>query len=447
MNEKRLTRLEIDQSETELQLLIQSDDVSAEVLAFLAEDPDISDDLLLEIAKHPRLDPNAETQILLNRMRLNRFGNDEICTALQMKRLPDEWKGIDTATCRKRLITENVDEKILNILSKSWEWDIREAVALSEATPDYILEDLRLTDEDYFIDKVLTQRQLEDRGLLLDTDEVINKIRDENIGADSLAILSGSNYSKVRRAVANNPNTPVEVLQVLSRDEDDDVKNAVEFRKRGLDRKLRIMEKLELARMMQTDDYEPNPACQIDTDSLSIISKVSSCYLGHRAKDVLELRGMDIDKIEDEDIARQYLLDYSTGQGCCVVEAIINLADSSKYRTFVKSLRIEGDDDIFFLEQDINLSGDSERYQFAYMLFRPGGNSEWKKESDKVFRLYTKVFIDFSDATEDSKVQKFIELSLEEGKAVTVEICVYDLVNQVEVDLVNIEDIEAYIEE
>ena len=94
-----------------------------------------------------------------------------------------------------------------------------------------------------------------------------SKIEKNDVSADILEILAESNSESLREAVAIHKNTSEEVLQRLSNDEVDDVKDQVLFRK--LPDNWRILESYEKETKLQEDENVPKDVLEILAKSAS----------------------------------------------------------------------------------------------------------------------------------------------------------------------------------
>ena len=89
--------------------------------------------------------PAASASVL---QQLSSDEDTDVQSAVRERNLPEDWKGLDEDDKIERLKKGNVDEDVLTILAKSGRWSVRQAVARNQATPEAILNELALDDDD-----------------------------------------------------------------------------------------------------------------------------------------------------------------------------------------------------------------------------------------------------------------------------------------------------------
>ena len=89
--------------------------------------------------------PAASASVL---QQLSSDEDTDVQSAVRERNLPEDWKGLDEDDKIERLNKGNVDEDVLTILAKSGRWSVRQAVARNQATPEAILKELALDDDD-----------------------------------------------------------------------------------------------------------------------------------------------------------------------------------------------------------------------------------------------------------------------------------------------------------
>ena len=146
-------------------------------------------------------------------------------SAVRERDLPDAWKSMDDHDRVSALREEEVPGSILAILARSGNWTVRQAVALSPATPCSILEILS-RDEDADVQSAVRERDLPDDWKRLDEDEQVRRLKKGSVEPNVLTILAKSGRWVVREAVAKSPETPDDILAQLSDDDDSDVEMA-----------------------------------------------------------------------------------------------------------------------------------------------------------------------------------------------------------------------------
>ena len=170
---------------------------------------------------------------------LDKLAEDDdtnVQSGVRERSLPNDWKTLDDDDRVAALQEAGVPESVLAILSRSGNWLIRQAVALSPSTPASILEQLS-NDDDADVQSAVRERDLPNDWKDLDEDEKIERLNAAPADPDVLSILSKSGRWTIRQAVAKNPETTDEILANLLDDFDDDVQKAARrnLRNRGKD--------------------------------------------------------------------------------------------------------------------------------------------------------------------------------------------------------------------
>ena len=154
----------------------------------------------------------------------------DVRRATKERSLPMEWRIKSKDEKISALQSAVVSIGILEELSTSEDWPIRQAVAWSPSTPESILARLK-EDEDVDVKAAATEeRKLTVEWRFLKSWEKVERLNAESVTTDVLIILSRSRSSDVRRAIALNPNTPKMVLAQLAKDDDRDVQSGVRER-------------------------------------------------------------------------------------------------------------------------------------------------------------------------------------------------------------------------
>ena len=146
------------------------------------------------------------------------------------QKLPDDWRQLSEQDCIDKLNSQRTDCKVLEVLVYSHSWRIRQAVACHGNTPDSIIE-LLANDEDFDVRKAVLDRHLPQEWRNLDDDERIERLKEGPVPVDVLELLAISAEWRVRQAVALHEGTPDAVLNQLAKDDDSDVKQAIEDRR------------------------------------------------------------------------------------------------------------------------------------------------------------------------------------------------------------------------
>ena len=105
--------------------------------------------------------PSTPSEIL---EKLSNDDSNDVIDAVAYRQLPQEWKSLDDDEKIEKLKEdENIDGNIINILSKSNNWEIRQSVAQNQSTSEDILKIL-LEDDDYDVQEA-TKNALEGRDI------------------------------------------------------------------------------------------------------------------------------------------------------------------------------------------------------------------------------------------------------------------------------------------
>lgn len=140
--------------------------------------------------------------------------------------LPEDWRQLGDTERMRRLRNQNaVDDEVLAALTKSGNWEIRQAVARHEGTPPSIIKKLaRDTDSD--VRQAVIDRCLPSEWRYLDDNQRSTKLSKDSATSEVLDALSGSPNWHVRQAVASNSKASDKLLKELTRDSDSDVASA-----------------------------------------------------------------------------------------------------------------------------------------------------------------------------------------------------------------------------
>ena len=172
----------------------------------LAEQP-VPKDILAVLAVDPR-DRDVRWAVALHsgtpEELLSKLAEDDdanVQSGVRERELPDQWKSLDDDDRVAALREPGVPEAVLMILARSGNWQIREAIGLSPAAPDAILE-LLLNDEDSDVQSAVLQRNLPEEWKGLDEDQTVERLNESTVDASILEILAKSGRWSVRQAVA-----------------------------------------------------------------------------------------------------------------------------------------------------------------------------------------------------------------------------------------------------
>ena len=150
---------------------------------------------------------------------------DTVGKQLVFLKLPEEWRLINDDERIERLNNGTVPVEVLEVLAISSNWEIRQAVARHEGTPDAFLNQLA-EDEDSDVKQAIEDRRLPLGWRQLDEEERIAKLTEPVVPSEVLKVLSQSGRWRIRQAVANNRSVCEDVLERLRDDDDSDVASA-----------------------------------------------------------------------------------------------------------------------------------------------------------------------------------------------------------------------------
>ena len=252
----------IHEDNTKFEALIKKE-IPIEILEILAGSP--NDKIKKFVANYEK----TSNEILKI---LSKNQDYDISEAAQNRLLPQEWVNLlalENEKIIQKLNEENISEEIYDILSESYNWQIKKIVALHNKTPIKCLEKLS-HDNDGDIKDALLYRSLPKEWKTLEDYEKIEKLEiEDNVAQNILNILANSHNSSLREAVAIHPNTSLEDLDNLEFDERSEVRDAILFRNLPKEwRKISSSEKAEKLRK-----YEGNfEFLAIDKETLETLS-------------------------------------------------------------------------------------------------------------------------------------------------------------------------------
>ena len=252
----------INDDKTKFETLIKKE-IPIEILEILAGSP--NDEIKKFVANYEKTS-NEVLKIL------SKNQDYDICEAAQNRLLPQEWVtllSLENEKIISKLNEGNVSDEIYDILSESYNWQIKKIVALHPGTPQKYLEKLS-NDIDADVQDALLFRSLPEEWKTLEDYEKIEKLEiEDNVDQNVLTILAKSQNSSLREAIAIYPNTSLEDLNTLEFDERSEVRDATLFRKLPKEwRKISNSEKAEKLRK-----YEGNfEFSAIDKGTLEILS-------------------------------------------------------------------------------------------------------------------------------------------------------------------------------
>ena len=142
---------------------------------------------------------------------------NEVGKQLLILQLPEDWRLLGDDERIDRLNQGTVPAEVLELLAISSNWQVRQAVARHEETPDALLNQLA-EDDDSDVRQAIEDRRLPLEWRQLDEDERVKRIASMAVETEILEILSTSPSSRVRQSVASTTRTPPVTLERLSRD-------------------------------------------------------------------------------------------------------------------------------------------------------------------------------------------------------------------------------------
>ena len=245
--------------------------------------PDDSDDWVETLEASPHMDPEVlerlsksdnwsvrravalheDTPLSIIEL-LEQDEDADVVSAVKDRALPDDWRSKDVSERIEALKAEHIAGDILELLSQSSDWSLRQAVGWSPSTPEIILERLAEDDDNDVKVAATVDRELPIDWRFLSFAERIDRLQEEkHLDHLPLSALSRSSSSDIRRSVALTPSCPEDILAYLRDDEDDDVKSGV--RERNLPDQWK--EKDEEERIQSLIDNAPQEVLEILSQS------------------------------------------------------------------------------------------------------------------------------------------------------------------------------------
>ncbi len=152
------------------------------------------------------------------------------------------WDDLDDSEIFQKLIdSEKISTEILEKLTNSEDWEIRKAIALHDCATEEILNKLR-NDDDGDVKNAVKLNKLpkdwkfifeDEKWYFVDDDILVERLkRRKNLDLNFINILSDSSSDDIKRIIAAHPDTNQKILSKF-RNEDDEVKEAIKYRKLG----------------------------------------------------------------------------------------------------------------------------------------------------------------------------------------------------------------------
>jgi len=295
---------------------LNKDNVSVDVLEVFAYSPYWQ--ILKTVALHKNVSKKIHEQISI----YDGAHSEVVKDAINYRKLPEEWRRMDmvlgnfrespmsedTEKLEKLEKDTNVPTNILEIFADSLNSSIRLAVAMHQNTSQQILQKLSKDEDDYVRDKVLF-RKLPKEWRELASFQMRSKIEENDVSADILEILAESSSESLRGVIAIHKNTSEEVLQRLSNDEVDNVKDQVLFRKLPDD--WRILENWEKLEKLEENNDVPSNILEIFASSFDEELRETAQRIKSSSRDNKSDSSLDnpsLDKVDDPKSKRILLI-------------------------------------------------------------------------------------------------------------------------------------------
>ena len=257
---------------------IKEDFVENEILDKLSEIDD--KDILVAIA----LSKNSSKK-LLDKLKTDNY-YQEVTQAVKNRKLPDEWRYLDTKEILQRLQENDIPESVLKILSEHYDQSILKAVILHQGITESLAESIDKKYKELLLFKEVEEEDFERvqfylrlRTLpskwkyLIDLEEenenkIIKTLKEDDLDDIVFEVFSFSNAPYIREAVASNPNISKTVLSKLRNDYSDEVLQAIKERSLPIEyKRLKVEELIEklsketidesiLKILSESEDYE-----------------------------------------------------------------------------------------------------------------------------------------------------------------------------------------------
>ena len=198
--------------------------------------------------------------------------NQLVKQTVRERDLPKDWKIDKDDQIKKLQVEDNIEEKILDILSTTDDLEIRNAVALCDSTPNWILKRLKDHESDFYAtaaEECIRARKLPKNWRYLEENEKINKLVEEDVDNNILEIFSHSNYYRIREAVGLSTNLSEDIINKLKDDEVAEVRYAAKL-KRNLPIQWRLLQDCDIERKLKISNKQGK---EIDDSILEILAQ------------------------------------------------------------------------------------------------------------------------------------------------------------------------------
>ena len=235
---------------------IKEDFVENEILDKLSEIDD--KDILVAIA----LSKNSSKK-LLDKLKTDNY-YQEVTQAVKNRKLPDEWRYLDTKEILLKLQENDIPESVLKILSEHYDQSILKAVILHQGITESLAESIDKKYKELLLFKEVEEENFERiqfylrlRTLpskwkyLIDLEEgnenkLIKTLKEDDLDDIVFEVFSFSNAPYIREAVASNPNISKTVLSKLRNDYSEEVLQAIKERSLPIEyKRLKVEELIE----------------------------------------------------------------------------------------------------------------------------------------------------------------------------------------------------------
>ena len=222
---------------------------------------------------------------LLEKLKTDNY-YQEVRQAVKNRKLPDEWRYLDTKEILLKLQENDIPESVLKILSEHYDQSILKAVILHQGITESLAESIdkkykelllfkEVEEEDFErIQFYLRLRTLPSKWkYLIDLEEgnenkLIKTLKEDDLDDIVFEVFSFSNAPYIREAVASNPNISKTVLSKLRNDYSEEVLQAIKERSLPIEyKRLKVEELIEklsketidesiLKILSESEDYE-----------------------------------------------------------------------------------------------------------------------------------------------------------------------------------------------
>ena len=222
---------------------------------------------------------------LLEKLKTDNY-YQEVRQAVKNRKLPDEWRYLDTKEILLKLQENDIPESVLKILSEHYDQSILKAVILHQGITESLAESIDKKYKELLLFKEVEEEDFERvqfylrlRTLpskwkyLIDLEEenenkIIKTLKEDDLDDIVFEVFSFSNAPYIREAVASNPNISKTVLSKLRNDYSEEVLQAIKERSLPIEyKRLKVEELIEklsketidesiLKILSESEDYE-----------------------------------------------------------------------------------------------------------------------------------------------------------------------------------------------